>query len=414
MDCQTITIGDEILIGQITDTNSPWMAQQLNNIGIAVTKMISVMDTEKSIVAALDQAFNEVRLVIITGGLGPTNDDITKKTLTQYFGDELVLNNEVAAQLREFFSKLNFPFKESDLLQAFLPCKAHIFQNKVGTASGMWFEKDGKIAISLPGVPAEMKHLMIDGVLPKLQMTFELPFIVHKTIITYGLRESDMALRLVSFEKQLPQHIKFAYLPNYQKLRLRLTGKGINKILLEQEIDFQIQLLESYLTDLVIGYENYTLEEEIGKLLIQSGKTLSTAESFTGGTIAQNITSIAGASKYFVGSLVCYNEKIKIQELNVAPETIKKHSVVSAQVVAEMAKGIQEKFKTDFAIATTGNAGPTKEETEKKVGDIYIGIAYPGGIETFYYNFGQPREKVIKRGSSKALEHLYKIILKSL
>lgn len=414
MDCQIITIGDEILIGQITDTNSPWIAQQLNNIGVSVTKMVSVMDTEKSIVDALDHAFSEVELLIITGGLGPTNDDITKKTLTQYFEDELVLNKDVENHLREFFSGLNFPFRESDLLQAFLPSKAKILRNNVGTASGMWFERDGKIAISLPGVPTEMKHLITEEVLPKLQETFELPFILHKTVITYGLRESDMALRLIPFEEQLPPHIKLAYLPNYQKLRLRLTGKGKEKLKLENEMDFQIKLLETYLIDLVLGFEDYTLEEEIGKLLSQSGKTLSTAESFTGGNIAQIITSVAGASKYFIGSIVCYNERIKVQELNVSPQTIEKHSVVSEQVVAEMAIGIQKKFKTDYAIATTGNAGPSKDKTDKKVGDIYIGVAHPNGVETFYYNLGQPREKVIKRGSSKALEHLYKIILKSL
>ena len=408
MNCEIITIGDEILIGQITDTNSPWMAQQLNSIGISVIQMTSVMDTETSIVEALRAAFQRVELVLITGGLGPTNDDITKKTLTRFFQDELVLNTSVEMRLRKFFTGLNFPFRESDLQQAFLPSKAHILDNKIGTASGMWFAKEGKIAISLPGVPTEMKHLMLEGVLPKLRQDFKLPFISHKTIITYGMRESDMAIRLADFEAQLPVHIKLAYLPNYGKLRLRLTAKGNDKTQLENQITNQILLLESYLTDIVIGYEDFLLEAEIGNLLTQNHQTLSTAESFTGGNIAHMITMIPGASRYFVGSIVSYTAHLKESELGVSADLIADKSVVSAEVAEAMALGIQQRFQTDFAIATTGNAGPTTDKTDKSVGEVYIGIASPKGVQSHYFNFGQPREKVIKRASSKALELLYK------
>jgi nicotinamide-nucleotide amidase len=408
MNCEIITIGDEILIGQITDTNSPWMAQQLNSIGISVIQMTSVMDTETSIVEALRAAFQRVELVLITGGLGPTNDDITKKTLTRFFQDELVLNTSVEMRLRKFFTGLNFPFRESDLQQAFLPSKAHILDNKIGTASGMWFAKEGKIAISLPGVPTEMKHLMLEGVLPKLRQDFKLPFISHKTIITYGMRESDMAIRLADFEAQLPVHIKLAYLPNYGKLRLRLTAKGNDKTQLENQITNQILLLESYLTDIVIGYEDFLLEAEIGNLLTQNHQTVSTAESFTGGNIAHMITMIPGASRYFVGSIVSYTAHLKESELGVSSDLIADKSVVSAEVAEAMALGIQKRFQTDFAIATTGNAGPTTDKTDKSVGEVYIGIASPKGVQSHYFNFGQPREKVIKRASSKALELLYK------
>lgn len=414
MNCEIITIGDEILIGQITDTNSPWMAQQLNSIGISIVQMSSVMDTEIAIVNALQAAFQRVDLVMITGGLGPTNDDITKKTLTHFFQDELVLNTAVEMRLRKFFEGLNFPFRESDLQQAFLPSKAYILENKIGTASGMWFEKEGKIAISMPGVPTEMKHLMTEGVLPKLQQDFKLPFILHKTIITYGMRESDMAIRLTAFEAQLPEHIKLAYLPNYGKLRLRLTAKGNILNELEYQISNQVLLLESYLSDIVIGYEDFLLEAEIGKLLVQRHQTLSTAESFTGGNIAHLITMIPGASRYFVGSIVSYTAHLKESELGVSADVIAAKSVVSAEVVEAMALGIQQKFHTDFAIATTGNAGPTTDKTDKSVGEVFIGIASPNGVQSHHFNFGQPREKVIMRASSKALELLYKEMIRSL
>jgi len=412
MNCEIITIGDEILIGQIIDSNSPWIAQQLNSIGISVIQMTSVQDTENAIFSAVETALKNAPLVIITGGLGPTNDDVTKKTITRFFNDELVLNQTIATHIKSIFERMSFPFREIDIEQALLPSQAIILKNEIGTASGMWFTKEENIVISLPGVPTEMKHLMLQEVLPKLQKDFKLPYIIHKTLMTYGVRESDMSLRLVAYENQLPPFIKLAYLPNYQKLRLRLTGLGNEKEELEREIITQTHLLESYLQDVVLGYEDFLIEEEIGKLLTDSHQTLSTAESFTGGNIAHLLTMIPGASKYFTGSVISYSTRIKEEELNVSRALIDQYSVVSAEVVEAMAIGIQQRYQTDFAIATTGNAGPTTDITDKSVGEVFIGIATPKGVFSQYFNFGQPREKVILRASSKALELLYKEILK--
>ena len=258
----------------------------------------------------------------------------------------------------------------------------------------------------------EMKALMTNGVLPKLQQTFTLPYIIHKTLITYGLRESEMAIRLEKFEEALPQAIKLAYLPNYRKLRLRLTAKGSDKDILEKQIRKEVNTLELLLDDIVVGHEDFLLEAEVGRLLTERKQTLATAESFTGGNIAHLITSIPDASNYFVGSVVSYTARVKVDELNVSESVLEEHSVVSAEVAEAMAIGVQQKLHTNFAIATTGNAGPTTDKTDKSVGDVYIAIAKPDGVVSHFFNFGQPREKVIHRASSKALELLHKEILK--
>ncbi len=414
MKAEIITIGDEILIGQILDSNSKWIAQQLNTLGISVYQITSVQDDANHITQALKNALQTSDIVLLTGGLGPTKDDITKKTLVRFFKDQLVLNNEVADHIKGIFAKMNFRFVDSDLQQAMLPSKATVIPNAIGTASGMWFEENGKVVVSMPGVPAEMINLMETGVLPKLQHTFQLPYIIHKTIITYGIRESEMAIRLEKFEESLPKFIKLAYLPNYRKLRLRLTAKGNDKSLLEEVLNQSLRALEILLDDIVVGFdEDYLLEVEIGKLLMQNKQTLATAESCTGGNIAHLLTMIPGASNYFVGSVVSYTALIKEQELQVSPALIEKYSVVSAPVAEAMALGVQKKFNTDFAIATTGNAGPTTDQTDKSVGDVFIAIATPTGVKSHFFNFGQPREKVIYRSSSKALELLQKEIVKN-
>jgi len=412
MNAEIITIGDEILIGQILDSNSQWIAQQLNSLGISVYQVTSVQDDASQINRVLKEACKYSDVVILTGGLGPTKDDITKKILVQFFEDHLVLNQKVANHIKEIFTKMNFRFVDSDLQQAMLPSKAILIPNEIGTASGMWFHENNKIVVSLPGVPAEMKALMQNGVLPKLQQTFKLPFIIHKTLITYGVRESEMAIRLEKFEEALPQEIKLAYLPNYRRLRLRLTAKGTDKKELENKIRREINALELLLEDVVVGHDGFLLEVEIGTLLTEQKQSLATAESCTGGNIAHLITSIPGASSYFVGSVVSYTAKVKIDELQVSEELIKEYSVVSAEVAEAMALGAQNKFKTDYAIATTGNAGPTTDLTDKSVGDVYIAIATPASVNSYFFNFGQPREKVIHRSSSKALELLQKEIIK--
>lgn len=414
MNAEIITIGDEILIGQILDSNSKWIAEELNKIGVSVYQITSIQDDELHILKALKEAESNVDIVIITGGLGPTKDDITKLTLAKYFDDELILNEDIVEHIKNMFAKINYPFTEINKNQALVPKKCTPLKNFLGTAPGMWFEYSNKVVVSLPGVPYEMKELMLKGVLPKLQEKYLLPYIYHKTIITYGMGESMVAERIEQWEDKLPTFIKLAYLPSYGKVRLRLTAKGINKKVLEDSVAEEVKKLSDIIPDIIVGFdEGETLELEIGSLLTQKKQTLATAESCTGGNIAKKITSVAGSSKYFQGSIVAYQASIKIKELNVEEEIIDKYSVVSSQVAEAMAKGIQQKFQTDYAIATTGNAGPTTDKTDKTVGVVFIAIATPTHIISNEYFFGKPREKVIERASNKALELLKQEILKN-
>ncbi|WP_299526750.1 competence/damage-inducible protein A [uncultured Lutibacter sp.] len=414
MQAEIITIGEEILIGQILDSNSKWIAEQLNTIGISVYQITSIQDDKQHILKAVKEAQLNCDIVIVTGGLGPTKDDITKLALVEYFNDTLILNEEIVEQIKEMFAKMKYPFTEVNKHQALVPSKCIPLKNELGTAPGMWFENNAKIVVSLPGVPNEMKGLMQNSVLPKLTAAFKLPYIFHKTILTYGMGESMVAERIEHWEDNLPTYIKLAYLPSYGKLRLRLTAKGIDEQLLKEEINNEVDKLFKLIPDIIVGFEeNETIEAVLGKLLTDKKQTLATAESCTGGSIAKKITSIAGSSSYFVGSIVAYHPSIKIQELNVDEELITKYSVVSAQVAEAMAKGIQQKFNTTYAIATTGNAGPTADKTDKTVGTVFIAIATPTTIFSEEFFFGKPREKVIERASNKALELLRKEILKN-
>ena len=411
MQAEIITIGDEILIGQILDSNSKFIAEELNKIGVSVYQITSIQDDKTHILKTIRQAEENVDIIILTGGLGPTKDDITKHTLTKYFKDELTMHNDIQEHIKMLFAKVNYQYTELDLQQAMLPKKATILKNHLGTASGMWFSRNNKTIISLPGVPNEMKGLLKYGVLPKIQKEFRLPFILHKTIITYGMGESKIAKRLESWEDNLPSEIKLAYLPSYGKTRLRLSGKDDNKDKLNSLMENCYQELSSLVEDITLGEENSSsIEETIGKLLTTKKQTLATAESCTGGNIAKLITSVAGSSKYFIGSIVSYNSRIKIEFLKVKQKTITEHSVVSEEVAKEMAENLKEIYKTDYAIATTGNAGPTKDKTDKSVGTVYIAIATPKETMVKFYNFGQPREKVIEKTSLKALELLQKLI----
>lgn len=407
MQAEIITIGDEILIGQIVDTNSQWMAKKLNEIGVSVRQITSIQDKKEHILKALSQAQKKANIVILTGGLGPTNDDVTKNTLKEYFNDIFVLNEDVFANIKQMFAKMNYPFTKINQNQALVPSKCTVLKNLVGTAPGMWFEKNHKIVISLPGVPNEMKMLIKNEVLPKIQQSFQLPFILHKTLITYGIGESVLAEKIANWEKSLPQFIKLAYLPSYGSVRLRLSAKGKNKLVLSRAIDKQISLLKIILKDVFIGSsESETIELMIGKLLKKKSKTLAVAESCTGGNIARMVVSVAGSSAYFKGGIIAYNEQVKIKELGVLPTTLQQFTVVSAQVAKEMAIRVREKFNADYAIATTGNAGPTKDKTNKGVGTVFIAIATPHQTKVLEYNFGSPRQKVIQKASVKALELL--------
>ncbi|UMB60754.1 competence/damage-inducible protein A [Lutibacter sp. A80] len=414
MQAEIITIGDEILIGQILDSNSKWIAEELNKIGVSVYQITSIQDTKEHILKVLSEAQLNSDIVILTGGLGPTKDDITKLTLAEYFNDKLVLKEDIAEQIKEMFAKVNYPFTSVNRDQALVPSKCIPLKNNWGTAPGMWFHSNNKVVISLPGVPNEMKGLMRDAVLPKLIQTFKLPYILHKTIITYGMGESMVAERIEEWEDNLPAFIKLAYLPAYGKLRLRLTAKGAEKKILETSMRLEVEKLFKLIPDLIVGVEDLqTIEVAIGKLLKDKKQTLSVAESCTGGAISKMLTTIPGASSYFLGAVVAYQAAVKISELNVDKALIERFSVVSSEVAEAMAIGTQQKFKSDYAIATTGNAGPTADLTDKTVGTVFIAIATPTTVFSKEYFFGKPREKVIERASNKALELLRKEILKN-
>lgn len=414
MQAEIITIGDEILIGQIVDTNSAFIAKQLNKIGVSVYQITSVQDDIAHILTALKEAEHNADIIIITGGLGPTKDDITKHTICEYFGDELVQNEEVLKNVETIFSKFSDkPLLQVNVNQALMPSKAEVLMNNYGTAPGMWIEKNGKIFISLPGVPFEMKALMDDLVIPKLSDNFKFPYILHKTILTYGLGESSLAERIEPWEVQLPDFIKLAYLPSLGRVRLRLSAKSRDKALVESEMEKQINTLLPQIKDIFVGFEeDESIEALIGKQLVSLGKTLSAAESCTGGKIAESITANSGASQYFNGSIVTYATASKINILNIPESLIKEYSVVSSQVAEAMATSVLKLFKSDFAIATTGNAGPLKGDADAEVGTVYIAIATKNNVFSEKFNFGNHRIKVINKAVNKAFEMLQKEILK--
>ena len=415
MQAEIITIGDEILIGQIIDTNSTFISKELNKIGVSVYQITSVQDDKQHILKALAEAEENADIVIVTGGLGPTKDDITKHTFCEYFDDTLVQNNEVLQHVEMLFAKyFSMPISDVNRKQALVPSKAKVLKNKFGTAPGMWIEKKNKVFISLPGVPYEMRGLINNEVLPNLQEKFHFPYIMHKTMLTYGLGESIIAARLEKFEEDLPNNFKLAYLPNLGKVRLRLSAKGSDKENIESEMDRLVKELIIYVKDIFVGFEeDGAIESVIGKGFIKNKLTLATAESCTGGAIAKMLTSIAGASNYFKGSVVAYSAEIKQDILQIPSKIIEKYSVVSEQVAKEMAVNCKKIFKTDYAIATTGNAGPTTDKTDKSVGVVFIAIATPNKVFVKEFNFGQPRERVIQRASVKSLEMLRKEILKN-
>jgi nicotinamide-nucleotide amidase len=414
MQAEIITIGDEILIGQVIDTNSVFIAKELNKIGVSVYQITSVQDDKTHILKALKEAEDHADFIILTGGLGPTKDDITKKTIAEYFEDALVRNESVTENIYKLWKQyINQTPTQVNLDQALVPSKAQVLMNAYGSAPGMWLEKNGKVFISLPGVPFEMKALVANEVIPKLQKIYKFPFILHKTILTYGLGESSLAARIETWEDALPSFIKLAYLPSLGRVRLRLSAKGIDKKTIEAEMQKQVDLLLPQIADIFVGYEeDESLEAIIGKQLTLLGKTLATAESCTGGKIAESITSIAGASNYFKGSVVSYATQSKINVLHIPEELIKTYSVVSAEVVEAMATNVLQLFQTDYAIATTGNAGPTKGDADAEVGTVFIAIATKTGVYSEKFNLGNHRIKVINKAVNKAFEMLQKEILK--
>jgi nicotinamide-nucleotide amidase len=416
MIAEIITIGDEILIGQIVDTNSVFISKALNEIGISVHQITSIQDEKNHILEALDAARQKADLVLITGGLGPTKDDITKHTLCEYFDDKLVHNEVVLAHIEELFRKYitTSPISDMNRLQAMVPSKAQILHNEFGTAPGMWLEKDNTIFISMPGIPYEMRGLMTNQIIPKLQEEFERPFIYHKTILTYGMGESSIAMKIEDWENNLPDFVKLAYLPNFGKVRLRLTGKGKNKEEIITAVDEEAQKLYPIIGDIIRGIEGKSsIVTQIGELLVAKGEKLAAAESCTGGKIAAQITAESGVSAFFNGSAVTYALQSKIDILGVPKALIDEHSVVSGPVVEAMALGAKNIYKSDYAVATTGNAGPAKGHSDVDVGTVFIGIATPEGVISEGFNFGQPREKVVNKAVTKAFQMLLEEILKN-
>lgn len=415
MKATIVTIGDEILIGQIIDTNSGFIAKSFDKIGVEIHEMISISDDKQHILDTFVKLQNKVDLVIITGGLGPTKDDVTKKTFCDYFEDELIVDQAVlkhVTQLIEGFYKRTITQINKD--QALVPSRCTVLHNQVGTAPGMWMKKENTVFVSLPGVPFEMKYLVENEIIPKVVKEYNRPYIIHKTILTYGQGESMVAERIEDWENSLPEFIKLAYLPAPGRVRLRLSARGKDKEALEKAIDSCVVSLGEIINDIIVGFEeDETIEVLIGKMLKKQQKTIATAESCTGGQIAASLSSVAGASNYFKGSVVSYATETKINVLGIPADLIEKHSVVSAEVATAMALNVKKLMNTDYALATTGNAGPTKGDEKAELGSVFIALATPNEVIVEEFNFGQPREKVIDRALIKSLEILKKEIFKN-
>ncbi len=412
---EIITIGDEILIGQIVDTNSAFIGAELNKIGVKVLQITSIQDESSQILDALAQANDRVDLVLLTGGLGPTKDDITKAMFLEYFNDTLIENHTVLAHIHDIFkTHLKRDPLPSNLTQAMVPSKASILRNAHGTAPGMWMEKNNTVFVSMPGVPFEMKALLKNEVLPRVKVKFKRPHIYHKTLLTFGQGESQIQERITAWEEALPEYIKLAYLPSFGSVRLRLSSTGVDKIKVEYAVNKQMLLLSEILQDIAIGYEDETsLVGRISEILVEKGHTLSVVESCTGGSIAKSITAIAGASSYFKGGLIPYSTALKTEILKVDSRLIEKHTVVSIEVACAMAENSRDLFKSDYGLATTGVAGPAKGDTNKEVGTVCIAIAGPRGVMVEEFSLGDHRERVIAKAHNKALEMLLKELSKN-
>lgn len=374
-----LTIGEEILYGHILDTNANFISNVLSEIGIKVVMHLSVGDTFNDILEALKIAETRSDVVLITGGLGPTNDDITKKCLSNYFNSEIKLNQKVYDDLSDYFKKRGFPFTESNQKQAYLPENALVIRNEMGTAPCMWFEKDNTIFVSMPGVPHEMKYLVEKKIIPRLTDIFQSNIIYHKLIMTAGIGESWLAEKIEKWEKSLPENISLAYLPSYGQVKLRLTARGQDRQSLIDNVKSQINSLHKFIGQYIYGEDGEAIQEAIGKKLTSKNLTLSTAESCTGGYISHLITSVPGSSVYYKGAVIAYSNEIKESLINVRSDTLQNYGAVSEETVKEMAVGIKKKFKTDYAIATSGIAGPGGGTADKPVGTVWIAIASPDG-----------------------------------
>jgi nicotinamide-nucleotide amidase len=414
MKAEIITIGDEILIGQIIDTNSAWIAEQFNLNGIEIYQITSVHDDHKHILEAIKKAEEKVDLVILTGGLGPTKDDITKNALCDYFNTKLIFHEPTFEHIKTRFTKLNIDVNKLNRDQALVPESCTVLFNKAGTAPGLWFEKNDTYFVSVPGVPFEMKYLVEQEILPRLRKSGKTRAIYHKTVLTQGIPESMLAMKLEQWEDALPENIKLAYLPSPMAVRLRLSAIGNNENVLMDLVEAEIAKLQKIIPDQIYGFNNETMAEVIGRILKLNGKTLAVAESCTGGYISHLITSLPGCSVFYNGSVTAYSNLIKENILGVNPEMILKFGAVSEQVAKEMAVGVRKVFNADFALATTGIAGPDGGTEEKPVGTVWIAVASENDVIAQKFIFGDNRERNISRSSQTALQILRRFLLTKL
>lgn len=406
MIAEIITIGDELLIGQTVDTNSAWIGAELSRAGFDILRRLSVHDRREDILYALENVSHNTDVVLITGGLGPTSDDITKQTLCEFFGTGLVVDQEVLSMITEMMARRNIGINENNRKQAEVPASCRVLTNAKGTAPGMWFEKDGRIFVSMPGVPFEMKYLMNTHVIPELNNRFRTQVIIHRNIMTFGTYEARLAELLTDFEATLPVNVKLAYLPSSGVIKLRLTGTGIDREILNNTLDNQVSKIHGFIHEYIFAEEETSLESVVGSLLRERKATLSTAESCTGGRISQMITSIPGSSDYFRGSVIAYHNSIKNSLLGVSTDSIDKYGAVSEEVAKQMAEGARKAMETDFSIAVTGIAGPGGGTPLKPVGTVCIGVASPAGTVTVKYVFGNERVINIDRFATSALNLL--------
>jgi len=408
---EIITIGDEILIGQIVDTNSAWMATELNNAGFEITQITSVHDNADHITNSLNEALERVDIVLFTGGIGPTKDDITKQTLCEFFKTKLVFNEQVLEDINTLLKHRSRALNELTASQAMVPENCVVIRNKLGTAPITWFEKDGKIIVSMPGVPYEMKNVMSTEIIPRLKEHFVTSTIIHKTVQVYGIPESALALKIESWENALPENIKLAYLPHYGIVKLRLSGYSDDMLGVEFLLNQQISKLTGILGNDIIAYNDEPLEKNIGLMLLSKKLKIATAESCTGGNIAHVITSVSGSSQYFTGGIIAYSNEIKINQLKVPAKYISDFGAVSRQVVEQMAKGVKTVTGADIAVATSGIAGPTGGTEYKPVGTVWIAVAKDNSVLSREFKFNGNRLQVIERATQTALYMIREFVI---
>lgn len=405
---ELINIGDELLIGQVINTNATWIGQQLSLAGYWLRQITTIGDDEQEIIAALDAAKGRAQIILITGGLGPTKDDLTKDVLCKYFKTHLVFDKQAYNDIENIFHARGKVVTETNKRQAELPASCVPVYNKKGTAPGMWFNHDKHVFVSMPGVPFEMQAMMQNDVMPKLKQQFEAMPLIHKTILTQGIGESNLSDLIASWENDLPAYLKLAYLPAAGMVRLRLTGKGVKD--LEQEMNWRIDKLKELIAPFLFGYDDDTIQLVIGKLLTEKKKTLAVAESCTGGFLAHLITSIPGSSTYFMGGTVCYSNVSKMSQLQVSAQSLKEYGAVSEAVAVEMAIGAKKAYNTDFALSTTGIAGPGGGSAEKPIGLVWIGIATEDTCFAKKFFLGTDRQRIIQVAADTALNMLRKKI----